>query len=139
MTTQVDPGLQSVIDNIQVIAASEGGSIRFIDSRGGKLTIEYTPGVNEECPECVPTHDLIEMMVKSSAGILAPYISESREFGHGVMHENALAVCDSQADDAGTRKAAPEFGRGATHPSELPREYPDQTVLSETQVETVGL
>ena len=76
MTTQVDPGLQSVIDNIQVIAASEGGSIQFIDSRGGKLTIEYTPGVNEECPECVPTHDLIEMMVKSSAGILAPYISE---------------------------------------------------------------
>ena len=76
MTTNVDPGLQGVIDNIQVIAASEGGSIRFIDSRGGKLTIEYTPGVNEECPECVPTHDLIEMMVKSSAGILAPYISE---------------------------------------------------------------
>lgn len=76
MTTNVDPGLQSVLDNIQVIAASEGGSIRFVDSRGGKLTIEYTPGVNEECPECVPTHDLIEMMVKSSAGILAPYISE---------------------------------------------------------------
>ena len=76
MTTNVDPGLQSIIDNIQVIAASEGGSIRFIDSRGGKLTIDYTPGVNEECPECVPTHDLIEMMVKSSAGILAPYISE---------------------------------------------------------------
>ena len=76
MTTNVDPGLQSVLDNIQVIAASEGGSIRFIDSRGGKLTIEYKPGVNEECPECVPTHDLIEMMVKSSAGILAPYINE---------------------------------------------------------------
>ncbi len=76
MTTQVDPGLQSVLDNIQVIAASEGGSIQFIESRGGKLTIEYTPGVNEECPECVPTHDLIEMMVKSSAGILAPYITE---------------------------------------------------------------
>ena len=76
MTTQVDPGLQSVLDNIQVIAASEGGSIQFVESRGGKLTIEYTPGVNEECPECVPTHDLIEMMVKSSASILAPYISE---------------------------------------------------------------
>ena len=76
MTTQVDPGLQSVLDNIQVIAASEGGSIQFIESRGGKLTIEYTPGVNEECPECVPTHDLIEMMVKSSTSILAPYITE---------------------------------------------------------------
>ena len=76
MTTQVDPGLQSVIDNIQVIAASEGGSIRFVESRGGKLTVDYTPGVNEECPECVPTHDMIEMMLKSSVGILAPYISE---------------------------------------------------------------
>ena len=76
MTTQVDPGLQTVLDNIQVIAASEGGSIEFIDSRGGKLTIEYTPGVNEECPECVPTHDMIEMMLKSSTSILTPYISE---------------------------------------------------------------
>lgn len=76
MTTIVDPGLQSVLDNVQVIAASEGGSIRFVESKGGKLTVEYTPGVNEECPECVPTHDLIQMMLKSSVGILAPYISE---------------------------------------------------------------
>ena len=76
MTTNVDPGLQSVVDNIQVIAASEGGSIRFIDSRAGKLTVEYTPGVNEECPECVPTHDLIRMMLQTSVSVLAPYISE---------------------------------------------------------------
>ena len=33
-TTNVDPGLQSVLDNVQVIAASEGGSIRFVESRG---------------------------------------------------------------------------------------------------------
>ena len=77
MTTQVDPGLQSVLDNIQVIAASEGGSIQFVESRGGKLTIEYTPGVNEECPECVPTHDLIEMMVKSSTSRV-PFASKGR-------------------------------------------------------------
>ena len=76
MITNVDPGLQSVLDNVQVIAASEGGSIRFVESRGGKLTVEYTPGVNEDCPECVPTHDLIEMMLKTSVNVLAPYISE---------------------------------------------------------------
>ena len=76
MTTNVDPGLQSVLDNVQVIAASEGGSIRFVDSRGGKLTVEYRPGVNEDCPECVPTHDLIEMMLNTSVNVLAPYISE---------------------------------------------------------------
>ncbi len=76
MTTNVDVGLQSVLDNIQVIAASEGGSVEFVESRAGKLTVEYTPGVNEDCPECVPTHDLIQMMLKSSVGVLAPYISE---------------------------------------------------------------
>ena len=77
MTTQtIDPAIQSVLDNIQVIAASEGGSVEFVDSKGGKLTVEYTPGVNEDCPECVPDHDLIGMMLKSSVGVLAPYIAE---------------------------------------------------------------
>lgn len=72
----IDPAIQSVLDNIQIIAASEGGSVKFIEARGGKLTVEYTPGVNEDCPECVPDHALIGMMLKSSVGVLAPYISE---------------------------------------------------------------
>ena len=83
MTTQAqaaatinDPALRSVLGNIQVIAASEGGSVSFVESKGGRLVVEYAPGVNEECPECVPTHDLIEMMLKSSVGVLAPYITE---------------------------------------------------------------
>ncbi len=76
MTTSADPALRSVLDNIQVIAASEGGSVQFVDAKGGKLTVEYTPGVNEECPECVPTHDLIETMLQTSVSVLAPYIRE---------------------------------------------------------------
>ena len=75
-TATIDPAIQSVLDNIQTIAASEGGSVKLIESKGGKLTVEYTPGVNEDCPECVPDHDLIGMMLKSSVGVLAPYISE---------------------------------------------------------------
>ena len=75
-TATIDPAIQSVLDNIQVIAASEGGSVKLIESKGGKLTVEYTPGVNEDCPECVPDHDLIGMMLKSSVGVLAPHISE---------------------------------------------------------------
>ena len=72
----IDPAIQTVMDNIQIIAASEGGSVKLIESKGGKLTVEYTPGVNEDCPECVPDHDLIGMMLRSSVGVLAPYISE---------------------------------------------------------------
>ena len=76
MTTIADPGLKTALDNIQVIAGSEGGTIEFVENRAGTLVVEYTPGVNEECPECVPTHDLIQMMLESSIGILAPYISD---------------------------------------------------------------
>lgn len=75
-TANIDPALRSALDNLNVIAASEGGSIELVEAAGPRLVIEYTPGVNEECPECVPTHDLIEMMLKSSLSIAAPYISE---------------------------------------------------------------
>ena len=76
LTQAADPAIQTVLDNIQVIAASEGGSVKFIESKGGKLTVEYAPGVNEDCPECVPDHGLIGMMLKSSVAVLAPHISE---------------------------------------------------------------
>ncbi len=62
----IDPAIQSVMDNTQVIAASEGGSVKFIESKGGKLTVEYIPGVNEDCPECVPDHEMIGIIIKSS-------------------------------------------------------------------------
>ena len=76
MTTNTDPGIDNILRNVQVVAASEGGSIEFIEATGGKLVIEYTPGVNEECPECVPTHDLIKMMMKTSVSVHAPYITD---------------------------------------------------------------
>ena len=75
-TANIDPNLRSALDNLNVIAASEGGSIELVEAAGPRLVIKYTPGVNEECPECVPTHDLIEMMLKSSLSIAAPYISD---------------------------------------------------------------
>ena len=59
MTINVDPGLQSVLDNTNVIVASEGGNLELIDLKAGKLTVKYNPGVNEECPECVPDHEQI--------------------------------------------------------------------------------
>ena len=44
MTTNTDPGIDNILRNVQVVAASEGGSIEFIEATGGKLVVEYTPG-----------------------------------------------------------------------------------------------
>ncbi len=72
----IDPGVQTVLDNMETIVASEGGSLEFLGFSGGKLAVHYNKGVNEECPECVPGHDMVEMMLRSSLGIYAPYVRE---------------------------------------------------------------
>lgn len=76
MAVNADPGVQMVVQNIQVVVGSEGGSVEIVDLRDGKLTIKYNKGVNEECPECVPDHELVEMMMKSSLSTYAPHIRD---------------------------------------------------------------
>jgi hypothetical protein len=76
MAVTADPGVQTVLDNMQTIVASEGGSLEFLELSGGKLSVYYKKGVNEECPECVPDHDMVKMMLESSLGIYAPQVSE---------------------------------------------------------------
>ena len=76
MVVNVDPGVQTVIDNIQIVVASEGGSLELLELSGGKLSVRYNKGVNEECPECVPDYDLVKTMMQTSLGIYAPHVTE---------------------------------------------------------------
>ena len=75
-TTTTDPGVQAILDNIQVIVASEGGSLEFVDLQGDRLTVKYHKGVNEECPECVPDHELVETLLRSSMTNFAPHVTD---------------------------------------------------------------
>ena len=76
MAVNADPGVQTVLDNMQTLVASEGGSLEFLELSGGKLLVHYNKGVNEECPECVPDHDMVKMMLESSLDIYAPHVRE---------------------------------------------------------------
>ena len=75
-TDFVDPQVQYVLDNMQTIVASEGGSLELEDLQEGLLKIRYNKGVNEECPECVPDHDMVLMMMKTSLSVHAPHITD---------------------------------------------------------------
>jgi len=75
-TNNIDTGIKTVLDNIHTIVASEGGSLEFIDLTGGRLTVRYTPGYNEECPECVPASDMVRTIMKTSLGIYAPHVTD---------------------------------------------------------------
>ena len=72
----IDPGIKFVLDNVQTVVASEGGSLEFLELRDDRLSVRYNKGRNEECPECVPDHDLVHRMMESSLGTYAPYVKE---------------------------------------------------------------
>ena len=76
MTTLQDPGVQTVLDNMETIVASEGGTLNFISLEDQTLSVEYVKGINEECPECVPDHAMVKMMMESSLSIYAPHITD---------------------------------------------------------------
>ncbi len=75
MTQSTDAGVQTVLENMETIVASEGGSLEFISFEDAQLVVKYIKGVNEECPECVPDHTMVQMLMESSLTISAPHVS----------------------------------------------------------------
>ena len=76
MAVNTDPGIQVVLDNMQTIVAAEGGSLEFLGLRDSLLNVRYNKGRNDECPECVPDHDMVRQMMQTSLSIYAPYVKE---------------------------------------------------------------
>ena len=76
MAVNADPGVQVVLDNMQTIVAAEGGSLEFLELRDSLLNVRYNKGRNDECPECVPDHDMVRQMMQTSLSIYAPYVTE---------------------------------------------------------------
>ena len=75
MPQSTDAGVQTVLENMEPIVASEGGSLEFISFEDAQLVVKYIKGVNEECPECVPDHTMVQMLMESSLTIYAPHVS----------------------------------------------------------------
>ena len=75
MFDNVDSGVQTVLENMQTIVASEGGNLEVLSSDDTSIEIKYVKGVNEECTECVPDHEMVKMMIESSLSIYAPHIT----------------------------------------------------------------
>ena len=73
-----DEKVDFVLDQIETMVASEGGTLEDVLLDGDDLSLSYKPGVNEECPECVPTHKMVEQFLTASLGIHAPNISSIR-------------------------------------------------------------
>ena len=75
MIQNTDPAVQTVLDNLETIVASEGGTLEFLSLDNGELSVKYKKGTNEECPECVPDHTMVKMMMENSLSIYAPHVA----------------------------------------------------------------
>ena len=75
MVQNTDPAVQTVLDNLETIVASEGGTLEFLSLDNGELSVKYIKGINAECPECVPDHTMVQMMMESSLSIYAPHVA----------------------------------------------------------------
>lgn len=71
-----DAKVDYVLELIETMVASEGGTINAPLIEGESLKVEYTHGVNEECPECVPTIDMVRQFLTVSIGIHAAHITD---------------------------------------------------------------
>jgi hypothetical protein len=71
-----DASVDFVLEQIETMVASEGGTLGTPSLDGNSLKIEYTPGVNEECPECVPSLDMVKQFLMASLGIHAPHVTD---------------------------------------------------------------
>jgi Fe-S cluster biogenesis protein NfuA len=74
--TTSDEKVNLVLQNIEMMVASEGGRLELVDLSDTSLHVKYLPGVNEECPECVPTRDNVEMFMTMSLKLHAPRITD---------------------------------------------------------------
>ncbi len=64
-----------VLQQIETMVASEGGTLDLVASGSDSLSVKYTPGVNEECPECVPSLEQVTQFLTASLQIHAPEIT----------------------------------------------------------------
>ncbi len=65
-----------VLEQIETMVASEGGSLELVSSDENSLSIKYVPGVNEECPECVPSLEQVTQFLTASLQIHAPEVQQ---------------------------------------------------------------
>jgi len=72
----VDEKVEHTLDLFRRMVSADGGVLELVSVEGGRARIRYTPGHNEECPECVhTTQDLLDML-RGSLEIYAPHIRD---------------------------------------------------------------
>lgn len=75
VSTTSNEKVDFVLQQIETMVASEGGTLELVSAAEDALAVKYIPGVNEECPECVPSLEQVTQFLTASLKIHAPEIT----------------------------------------------------------------
>ncbi len=65
-----DQAINSVLENIGTMVASEGGSLELLELDESSMKVKYIAGTNEVCPECVPMTNAVWQFMKVALEIV---------------------------------------------------------------------
>jgi len=72
----VDEKVEHTLDLFRRMVSRDGGVIELVSVEGGTARIRYTPGHNEECPDCVLSPEDLEVMLRTSFEAHAPHVQD---------------------------------------------------------------
>ena len=70
----MDEQVEKVLGLFRQILSTDGGKLDLVSVEDGTAKLRYTPGHNEECPECVLTPESLQAMIQESMQVHAPHI-----------------------------------------------------------------
>jgi Fe-S cluster biogenesis protein NfuA len=71
----MDEQVETVLNLFRQIISTDGGKLELVNLQNGTAKLRYTPGHNEECPDCVLTPDSLQAMIQESMQVHAPHIT----------------------------------------------------------------
>jgi len=71
----MDEKVEKVLALFRQIISTDGGKLELVSLEDDTARLRYTPGQNEECPECVLTPESLQAMVQESMQVHAPHIA----------------------------------------------------------------
>ena len=72
----MDEQVEKVVDFFRRMVSADDGVLDLLSVESGTARIRYTPGHNEECPDCVHSAQDILDMLRGSLEIHAPHIRD---------------------------------------------------------------
>jgi Fe-S cluster biogenesis protein NfuA len=83
MSNQTRATIEETLSHFQQLVVSDGGSLRIrdFDEDSRRLSVEYNKGHNDECMDCVITHEHLQVFISEALAARKADVAEVAVLG----------------------------------------------------------